>query len=342
VMTLRTCGADERATVRWLDRMLASRGAAVHLDRLASLERVLVGGLREALVMGVFLWAAYLCLSGEESVGSIIALQMLAERYVSMVCDLGGALSPVLAALAQVKRVDALLAHEDVTRRGMGSLVGEVPQGDAIVLEDVWFRYGPDQPWVLQGYNLRIPSLAHHELRGPSGTGKSTVLRIIAGLYAPERGTVLVFGRSPIELRGQICYLPQDSQLFQGSILQNLRLLSGASDAEILRAAERSGLGKMVQCLPMGYETVLSAGAVTLSGGQRQLIMWTAAMASKRKLLLLDEALSHVDPIARGGLLSMASERAHTIVSVEHQRRPANAPPLATQREPVVDHFTAR
>jgi ABC-type bacteriocin/lantibiotic exporter with double-glycine peptidase domain len=258
------------------------------------------------------------------------------------VCDLGGALSPVLAALAQVKRVDALLAHEDVTRRGMGSLVGEVPQGDAIVLEDVWFRYGPDQPWVLQGYNLRIPSLAHHELRGPSGTGKSTVLRIIAGLYAPERGTVLVFGRSPIELRGQICYLPQDSQLFQGSILQNLRLLSGASDAEILRAAERSGLGKMVQCLPMGYETVLSAGAVTLSGGQRQLIMWTAAMASKRKLLLLDEALSHVDPIARGGLLSMASERAHTIVSVEHQRRPANAPPLATQREPVVDHFTAR
>ncbi|MFM2417147.1 MAG: hypothetical protein RL385_1870 [Pseudomonadota bacterium] len=342
VTTLRTCGADERGTLRWLDRMLASRAAAVRLDRLASLERALVGGLREALVMGVFLWAAYLCLSGEQSVGGIIALQMMAERYVSTVGELGAALSPVLSAQAQVKRVDALLAHEEVAPRGKVGAAAELSQGDAVVLEDVWFRYGPDQPWVLQGYNLRIASLAHHELRGPSGMGKSTILRIIAGLYTPERGNVLVYGRSPSELRGQICYLPQDSQLFQGSILQNLRLLSGASDAELVLAAERSGLDALVRGLPMGYETVIAAGAATLSGGQRQLIMWTAAMASKRTLLLLDEALSHVDPLARGGLLAMANARAHTVVAVEHERRPATALAVPGPRAGELTQVTAQ
>src|SRR5690606_18098701 len=101
--------------------------------------------------------------------------------------------------------------------------------GDAIVMNDVWFRYGPDQPWILQGYNLRVGAGEQLTLRSASGSGKTTILRLIAGLYQPERGTVSVFGRDPAKARGHIAYLPQQAHLFAGSLLHNLRMLSGAS-----------------------------------------------------------------------------------------------------------------
>ncbi|HEY6880986.1 MAG TPA: ATP-binding cassette domain-containing protein, partial [Polyangiales bacterium] len=149
--------------------------------------------------------------------------------------------------------------------------------------------------------------------------GKSTILRLIAGLYTPERGSVRVFGRTPRKVAREVAYLPQVAHLFEGSIRQNLSLLSDASAEKLELAAEQSGLAAFVATLPMGYETILPAGGSTLSGGQRQLIMWTAAMASGRRLLLLDESLSQVDRVTRSRLLAMCDQHACTIVSVDHE-----------------------
>lgn len=308
--------------MRWLERLLAARGAAVQKDLLDAMARALVSGVRSCIGVAAFVWAAYACLRGELTVGALLSLSMLSERFIGVVGSFAEIVTPVLTARTHVARVDRLLAHEDVTRGHRRAHLAATPAGDAIVLDDVWFRYGPDQPWVLEGYSLRIASLTQFALHGPSGMGKTTILRLIAGLYLPERGSVRVFGQRPRELRDEICYLPQDTHLFQGSILQNLRLLSGAPHQTLLTMAARSGLAELVASLPMGYDTVLPAGGSNLSGGQRQLIVWTAAMASGRKLLLLDEALSQVDRLLRARLLSMAHEHARTVVSVEHEGDP--------------------
>ena len=100
--------------------------------------------------------------------------------------------------------------------------------------------------------------------------------------------------------------------------MENLRILSGASDAEIERAAVVTGLAKWLVSLPLKYDTPLPPGGRTLSGGQRQLVVLTAAVASDKPILLLDEALSHMDRLTRAKLLSSSMFHGKTVLSVSH------------------------
>ena len=321
LLTVRTCGASGRAVLRWLERLLDSRCSSAAIDQVTAADRVVLGFAREIIALGTFVWGGYACLQGELSIGAFLAIIMLADRLIGVVTGASALLAPLLSLRAHLPGIDALLAHADTSTRSLRRGPAVSPRDDAVVMDDVWFRYAPDQPWILRGYSLRIASLANVALQGPSGMGKTTILRLIAGLYAPERGSVRVFGQPPASMRRQVGYLPQEAHLFQGSIQQNLALLSDGAPPEVLHAmAARSGLAHFVATLPMGYETVLPPGATTLSGGQRQLIVWTAAMASGRKLLLLDEALSQLDRISRASLLAMAEEQARTTLSVEHER----------------------
>lgn len=341
VLTLRTCGAAQRGVLRWLDRFLVMRGTGVRIDHLGALQRCVVGGTREAICVAIFVWCGHACLAGDFTVGALLSMVMLSDRIVGVVASFGATVSPLLTARAHVPRIDALLAHEDVTTPARAARALHTAGADAVVLEDVWFRYGPDQPWVLKGHTLRIPALAQFALSGPSGMGKSTILRLIAGLYRPERGSVSVLGHSPSKVLGEIGYLPQETHLFHGTIQENLCLLSGASMESIHAAAAQSGLSDFVATLPMGYETLLSAGATTLSGGQRQLIVWTAAMASGRKILLLDEALSQVDRLTRVRLMDMARAQRRTIVTVEHET-PSARKRTGGMREPSATFAASR
>ena len=186
-------------------------------------------------------------------------------------------------------------------------------------MEGVWFRYGPERPWVLQGYDLELEAGAHHELEGPSGSGKSTVLRLLAGLLVPERGRVLLAGRPPADLRQDLVYLPQFVRIFGGSVEDNLRLFSsGAPRDRIHATAAATGLAALVAHWPMGYQTLLSPGGRSLSGGQRQLIALTGAMASGRPLLLLDEALANLDPLHAAPLRELLHTGPWTLVSARH------------------------
>lgn len=317
--TIRACGAQERGLVRWLGRLLLERETSLAVDLQKIDGRALTGFGSELVRLVSFLWAAQSCLDGALSVGEMMSLLLLSDRYLTIVVGFSNLLTPIAVARSHFARVDALLAHPEVVSPSQAQPLPESEAPDAVVLDDVWFRYGPDQPYVLQGYSLRIRSLEHFQLRGESGAGKTTVLRLIAGLYVPERGSVRVFGRAPHELRREIGYLPQVVHLFHGSIRDNLSLLSRAPAEAILSASAQSGLAEFIASLPMGYDTVLPSGGTTLSGGQRQLIAWTAAMASGRRLLLLDEALSQVDRVTRARLLRMAKEQQRTIVSVEHE-----------------------
>ncbi|HEX5657858.1 MAG TPA: ATP-binding cassette domain-containing protein [Polyangiales bacterium] len=321
MVTLIAAGAIESGLGRWLARMLDERALAMEKGVREARTRVLLAALREATQLGVFLWSAREALHGDLSVGTLVSNLMLSDQLLHTMRQGASLLTPWLNARTHVPRIDALLAAEDVTTGASGRVRNVRSDEPAVVLNDVWFRYAPNLPWVLEGRNLSVDGLAHYPLIARSGTGKSTMLRLIAGLYTPERGAVRVFGREPRQLRAEICYLPQEARLFAGTILQNLRLLSAsAPHVALMEAAEESGLSEWVEQLPMGFETVLTSGALTLSGGQRQLIAWTAAMASERKLVLVDEALAQVDRVLRARLLRMADRRARTVISVEHER----------------------
>ena len=319
IATIKAAGAERHAIERWLAPMLDQSLARLNAELSGSWYTLWLAFFSRAVRCVVFLWAGKACLAGELSVGSFVAFAMLSDNFVASWTGLLEALLALWSARPDIERVDALLAQpsEPLLRaHGAGSCVADA---DAVVLDDVWFRYGPDQPWILKGYSLRLRAGEHLTLRSASGSGKTTVLRLIAGLHRPERGTVSVFGRDPTLHRAHIAYLPQHAHLFAGSLLHNLRLLSGASLERIGKACHATGLAAFVSTLPMGLETVIPAGGGNLSGGQRQWILLTAALASERRLLLMDEALANLDALTRARLRQSASFAGKSVIWVSHE-----------------------
>ena len=193
---------------------------------------------------------------------------------------------------------------------------------EALVLRDVWYRYGPDLPWGIKGISRTIRRGEHVIFKWPSGAGKSTLLRILAGLIPPERGDVMVYGRDAGRARGLVTYIPQGASLSALSVRDTLDVLSGgAEDERIFRAAEATGLAQVVEGWPMRYDTLLGPGGANVSSGQRQLIIFTAAIATVAPILLLDEALSHMDGVMRCRLAGVEMLRGRTVISVSHDAR---------------------
>jgi len=198
----------------------------------------------------------------------------------------------------------------------------EVATGERIIVDQASFRFSRDDRWILQDHDFQVRRGEMVHLRAPSGTGKSTLLRLIAGLLEPTQGNISVFGMTPAEAAEMVLYLPQSCELFETSIRHNLELLSCAPRERIQQIAEQTGLSRMLQSLPMGEETRVAAQGQNLSSGQRQLILLTAAFASNREVLLLDEPTGQIDAQTRSRFDWKQLTMGRTVIWVEHAQAP--------------------
>lgn len=316
VASLKAAGLEERALARWRNRYrevlaLAWTQGRIHLGA-EGIQALSVPALTTVL----FVLGGRRMLEGSLRPGTFFAFLQLGSGFLGAVLALVHAGLGLRLLRPRLARAEELLAVEPEPRLDPAlPAAGPVPAA----LEGVWFRYGPDAPWVLEAFDLRLEPGQKLTLDGPSGFGKTTVLRLLAGLHEPARGTVRVGGRPPREARPDLAYLPQFVRLFGGTLLENLRIFSHGAPLERIRAeAERTGLDAWVERLPMGYQTLLPPGAGTLSGGQRQLIALTGTLAAGRPLLLLDEATANLDARCAARLEAILASGPWTLVSAGH------------------------
>lgn len=299
------------------DRMSAERreanGRLTRMDVRDLLVQTGTGLLTATLAGGALLWALLAALDGRISIGDIslliAAIAGVQNAVVALMRDIGNAHHQLLLFNSYL---DVLAAEPDLPVRPDPLPVPELTDG--IEFRDVWFRYGPDQPWVLRGVSFRIGAGHTLGLVGRNGAGKSTLIKLLCRMYDPVRGSIHWDGTDlrdvdPRVLRERIGAVFQDYMQYDLSAAENVGLgdLRRSFDPVMIEAAaRRAGAHDFVTALPRSYDTLLSrlffegddrrTAGVTLSGGQWQRLAIARAYArGNRDLIILDEPSSGLD-----------------------------------------------
>ncbi|WP_147196871.1 salmochelin/enterobactin export ABC transporter IroC [Pantoea sp. CCBC3-3-1] len=283
----------------------------------------------EASYAAVLLVGASRVAEGQLTAGVLAAFFLLLGQFYGPVQQLSGIVDSYQQASASGRHIDELLATEGAEQVQPSAPSSVVPLHGDLTLDQVTFHYPGSNEKALDKLNLSIPAGSVVAVVGASGAGKSTMVKLIAGLYVPSAGQIRVGGRSVNEMpladyRSQVGLVEQDVALFSGDIAENIRYARPEStDREVENAARQAGLLATVRALPQGFRTPVSHGGAGLSAGQRQLIALARAHLANAHVLLLDEATARLDRASEEALMTSladgARQHGRTALVVAHR-----------------------
>ena len=329
---LKTSGAEGRFLHRHDAATAACAESALRGRTLSSWSANLTMVAQQLVTLVMLVWGVYLIRDGAITGGALIGAVMFAGRAIGplgSVVALANRYQGARAALLVLDRLMKQPTERDAQRQYMAApaLSGR------IALHGLHFAYpaigANPAPPVLQGLDLRIDAGERVAILGRIGSGKSTVLRLLAGLYQPAQGRVEVDGVDlrqidPGDYRVAVGFVPQEPRLFNGSLRDNVVMGRGLVTAERLdEVARLTGLDRLVAAHPQGWELPVGERGHLLSGGQRQLVALARGLATQPRLLLMDEPTSSMDAQSESAFVRQLQDAAagRTLVVVTH--RPA-------------------
>jgi ATP-binding cassette, subfamily B, bacterial HlyB/CyaB len=293
---------------------------------LANLPQTIVTPFEKLIYGGSAFLGCYLALTGHRmTIGVVVAFTMLAGRVTAPMVQLAGLLNALEHARGALGEVASVM--NSPTEEGRSGTGLKQPIRGGVVFENVRFRYGPSAAYALDDVSFEVPQGTIFGIMGRSGSGKTTVTRLLQGLNRDYEGLIKLDGMDLREidldhLRASIGVVPQENFLFTGTIRENIaapRPNVGFSD--IVRVAQLAGAEEFVERLPRGYETHVEEGAVNFSGGQRQRLAIARALIVDPAILILDEATSALDAeseaIVNANLMRIAKGR--TVIIISHR-----------------------
>jgi ATP-binding cassette subfamily C protein LapB len=242
---------------------------------------------------------AYAINTGSITMGALIACSIISNRALGPIAQIAGLIVQWQHAKVALKGLDEMMALPCDRTPGERPVIPDTCNGQ-LVLEGVSFSYSEAKA-ALNPVNLKINPGERIAILGPVGSGKSTLIKILTGLYKPTEGRAFMDGidmahLAPEYMREHIGYLTQDVRLFSGTLRENLTLgLPSPTDGQILSVAAKTGLDRIVRSHPKGLELPIMEGGRGLSGGQRQVVGLTRLLLARPKVLLLDEPTASMD-----------------------------------------------
>ncbi|MCL2161603.1 MAG: type I secretion system permease/ATPase [Betaproteobacteria bacterium] len=300
VETLKAMGAEATVQHKWETSTALLARVSTQLRLLSASATNGANWIVQLVSLVVIIIGVYLIGERELSVGGLVACYMLSARAMSPIGRIAGLLVQYHTAATSLESTDGLMNRECERPLGANFISRKNLSGE-IEFRDVVFNYPAQEICALNGMSFRIKAGERVAIIGRVGSGKTTLEKLILGLYRPSSGAVLVDGvdvrqLDPAELRRHIGYVPQDPVLFYGSLRENISLARPrAEDAEVLRAAAIAGLSEFVNAHPQGFDMMVSERGDSLSGGQRQSVAIARAVLHDPPILLMDEPTASMD-----------------------------------------------
>jgi ATP-binding cassette subfamily B protein len=299
--TVKSMALEGRKRREWDTVLAESINAQTALQLLSNQPQTFLAPLEKLIYSGTLLVGAYLAVSGSQPVlsGTLVAFTMIATRATQPIVQLASMMQQFEEARGAIRQVASVINSAPEPRRDNG--VRPEFRGD-IRFDDVRFSYTGAASPALNGVSFEVASGSVVGIMGRSGSGKTTVTRLLQGLHATYEGLIKIDGVDLREidlyhLRSNMGVVLQDSFLFRGTIRENIMV--GKADAapeDMVRAARMAGAEEFIERLPRGYETMIEEHAANLSGGQKQRISIARALISDPPILVFDEATSALDP----------------------------------------------
>jgi len=324
IRTIKSLALEPTQSELWDRRASESAYWRRRLDDLSNWPETLVTPLDTMMTRGVMMIGAYMSITGgDASVGRIVAFMMISNRVSAPLTSLAKLLQDLEELRGAIGMMSTVLNNRPET---MTPGAGLRPRFEgAVTFRDVKFTYPGTKSRALDGISFEIPPGTILGLVGRSGSGKSTVTRLLQGINREYEGQIKIDGSDLREinlahLRRSFGVVLQENFLFRGSIRENLLAgRSGLTLADAVRAARLAGAEEFIERMPMGYETIVEEGSPNLSGGQRQRLAIARALIHDPRLLILDEATSALDPeseaLVNANISLIAANRTMVIVS---------------------------
>jgi ATP-binding cassette, subfamily B, bacterial MsbA len=314
---------EARRFTRLAGNVVRAQLARKRLELLSSLLSSLTVALS---VVGILAYGGYQVIVGTLSVGGLVAFHSYAIQIFVPLQVVLDTYFRLQRAGASIRRLLEIANAEPLVIERPGALPLAASAPLSMKLKDVNFRYKSDKP-VLTGINFQVGSGEKLAIVGASGSGKSTIAKLLARLYDLDDGVILVDGQDIRNiklksLRSAICFVPQEAMLFDATLRENLLYgnpAAGQSDLE--NAGHLAQLQGLIKRLPKGWDEPIGAGGNKLSGGERQRIALARSILQNPRILILDESTSALDPATEKNLLEALSSfmRGKTVIVISHR-----------------------
>lgn len=299
IQTVKALAIEGSMQKKWENYLAGYISSSFKLSNMGNIASAVSNMLQKAMTISILYFGVKLVIANKLTIGQLIAFQMFSNQFSAPVLRLVNLWNEFQQCLLGIDRLGDILNNPIEIQSSKSITLPQIH--GAVKFDNLCFKYAPNLPYAINHFNFFIKPGMSVGIVGKSGSGKSTVTKLIQRLYLPNEGTIYIDGvdvrqMNPSWLRYNIGVVLQENYLFAGSIRENISLPKPDAPIElIMQSAQIAGAHEFISEFPEGYETIIGERGSSLSGGQKQRIAIARALITNPKIFIMDEATSALD-----------------------------------------------